>query len=333
MGPHVQPLLERRLEAPRANGMRLGAEPVTRQDKASAPAQSPPPPKYFAFASPSDDVPLHANGLALSEVKTIIAQHGSNVMLGFDRGAFSDADLTAMQQGRIDDVGNAALKYALQRGARLHVYVEGPGGATGSAWSADEKARIRAAARSVGITIRDPSDPRDHGGQAWRDHGWSAYTRRQLAELKKAGFESVEIDNLDSATRIGNDPQGTLAFFLTYAQWWTDGEVPRLLPKNLVEGQATIVVTAVTERDLPRGMFSDFAIAERGVGKDRDAQARTLARIGIQLIKSNDTDNYDAFGAYRLYSTPRYSAASWRGPSARVRRCGGRRSAPRRAGR
>jgi peptidoglycan hydrolase-like protein with peptidoglycan-binding domain len=263
------------------------------------PGATPPPPKYFAFASPSDKSG-HSNGLNVGEVKNIIDRYGKNVMVGFDRGSFSDSDLKAMQQGRANDISNPALKYAVQNGARLHAYVEGPGGATGEAWSSDEKARVRAAAASVGIHLNDPSNARDPGTIAWKDHGWKDYAHKQLTDLKKAGFDSVEIDNLDSASRVRNDPQGTVNFLKEYSQWWKNGEVPRLLPKNFEEGQWNAVNAAVKNGTLPRGMFTDYAIAERGVGSNRDEQARLAAQIRIQLIKSNDTNNYDAYGAYNI---------------------------------
>ncbi len=256
-----------------------------------------PPPAFFTFASPTDEVPGRANGIPVSEIRGAISRYGTNVMIGFDRGAISDADLRAMRERRPGDIQNPALRFAVQQRVRLHVYVEGPGGATGGRWSDDEKKRVRAAADSVGIRIGDPSDPRDPGARAWRDHGWRQFTRHQLTELRRAGFESAEIDNIDAST-VGKDPRRTLAFLGDYARWHRDGEVPTLMLKNMSDAQTNAPLTAIASGQLPRAMLSDFAIAERDAGQDRDALARSLATAGIRLLHSNDTRNYDASGAY-----------------------------------
>lgn len=259
------------------------------------PAAVRPPPAFFTFASPTAKVPGRANGIPVSEIRAAISRYGTNVMVGFDRGAISDADLRSMRDRRVDDIANPALRFAMQQGVRLHVYVEGPGGATAGDWSTGEKHRVREAARSVGITIGDPANPRDPGTQAWRAHGWQQFTRRQLTELRRAGFESAEIDNID-ASSVGKDPRRTLAFFGDYAQWHRNGEVPTLMLKNMGGEQTRALVPAITSGALPRTMFSDFAIAERDPGEDRGALARSLATVRIRLLNSNDTRNYDASG-------------------------------------
>ena len=133
--------------------------------------------------------------------------------------------------------------------------------------------------------------------KAWQSKGWREYTRRQLVSLKKAGFQTAEIDNLYNDQNVGDDDsgRGTVSFYQEYAQWWKRGEVPRLTPKNLTVRQWKAVVSAVSSGKLPRGMFADFSIAEEDSG-DRKAAAKVSATIGITGLMSNDTDNYASSG-------------------------------------
>lgn len=275
-------------------------------DDAGNPAPLPAAPAYFMFASPSDETG-RPQGVRPREIKAAIDRYGSgegkNIMVGFDVGDLGAADLAALREGRTGDIAHPGLATAAQRGARLHVYVGGPCGETGSSWTREEKAFVREAAKSVGITVKDPANPDDPGTRKWNDFGWRQFTHAQLEGLKTAGFESAEIDNLYKDRHVGDDPtgSGTVSFYREYASWWQRGEVPRLAPKNLGEKQWRAVKAAVDRGELPRGMFSDFAIAEKDV-LDRDAGAEVSAEMGITALRSDDTFNYSAFGRF---STPR----------------------------
>ncbi len=233
------------------------------------------PPRYFAFSS---------SGLSTAKVNEIINRYGNNVLIGFDAGNIPDG----------------ALGLAKSKGAKLHIYVEGPGGVTGSSgWAADELARVKAAARSVGI---DTSQSQSSWMREWNSSGYKAFTRKQLADFKRQGFDSAEIDNLYNDSSIGEGGSrvnGMINFYKTYASWWRNGEVPRLMIKNNDEEQLRAVASAISSGALPRAMFSDFAIAEQGVGSNRATQAQIAKTFGVQMINSNDTYNYDAYGEYR----------------------------------
>ncbi|NLI77581.1 MAG: hypothetical protein GX442_14235 [Candidatus Riflebacteria bacterium] len=258
---------------------------------------------FFLFASPSDETG-RPQGVRPEEINVAIRNqcHGNpkELLVGFDISGLSARDLQALAAGKPGSIENPGLRLAAAKGCGLHAYVEGPGGETGSRWAADEKARIIQSAKQVGITIKDPSNPRDPGTIAWNQRGWREYTHRQLASLKKAGFQTAEIDNLPNDKRVGDDENGagTVAFYQEYAQWWKRGEVPRLAPKNLSVPQWKAVVAAVSSGTLPRGMFADFSIAEEGID-DRQAGAQVASRIGITGLMSNDTENYATSGKIR----------------------------------
>lgn len=228
-----------------------------------------PPPAAFSFAS---------RGVPASEIRDMAKQHGrGNFMVGFDAG----------------NIQSSALQAANETGARKHIYVEGPGGPTGNAWAPDEMTRVRNAARSVGI---DTS--RGDWMNQWNKQGWRDYTYKQLGDFKKKGFESAEIDNMYRDPRIKEDPKGTVNFLKEYGEKWKKGELPTLMQKNLTEPVWKAVNQAIKSGELPRGMFSDFAISESGVGNNRDTQARMASEVGIKLIKSNNTHDYDAKGRF-----------------------------------
>lgn len=220
------------------------------------PARMAEPPKAFAFASET---------LPVERIEDLTRRHHGNVLIGVD--ANSDYE--------------EALRAARRGGARLHVYLEGPGGPTGDSWAPDELERVQQAAASVGIRGSD--------WQArWEGGGWKVYVLGQLRRYRAQGFESAEIDNL---YRVEPDP---VKFYREYAEWWRQGLVPRALLKNLSGDEVRAVVAAV-----PREMLADFAIFEESAGDPADSLAAT-AEAGIQTVVSRNTYEYDAFGEYRV---------------------------------
>lgn len=214
------------------------------------------PPKAFAFASET---------LATERIRDLSRRHAGNVLIGLDANSEHRNALLAAQS----------------EGARLHVYLEGPGGPTGESWAPDELERIRLAAASVGLRGTD--------WQArWEAGGWKVYVFGQLRRFHDLGFESAEIDNL---YRVEPDP---VAFYREYAEWWSRGLVPRAMLKNLDGPEMEAVLAAV-----PRPMLADFAIFETSAG-DPTASVQASARAGIQTVISRNTFEYDAFGDYEL---------------------------------
>lgn len=225
------------------------------------------PAKYFLFSS---------EGVTPQAVRSAAEKYG-RIMVGFDSGNIPDRALAA----------------ARDADAELSIYVEGPGGVTGTAWAPDEKARIKHAAASVGIHTDDRNWMKN-----WDDWGWKTYAFRQLENYKRNGYSACEIDNIDRVT--DRDPAATIAFYKEFADKQSDGKLPRLIPKNLSVEQVTRLIQAIKAHDLPRSMFSEFHISEKGTGDDRAKLDMLTSTIGIRTVPSNDTYHYDAKGTFDL---------------------------------
>ena len=224
------------------------------------------PADYFLFAS---------RGVTAKQIRDA-AEKYDRVLVGFDAGNIPDASMRAAR-----DVG-----------AELEIYVEGPGGPTGNSWSPDERARVRKAAASVGVNTKG-----DRWMQEWDAWAWKAYTYKQLEGYLEQGYTAGEIDNLGRVLGEGSDK--LVEFFADYGEKCVAGRLPRLIMKNITEDQLEAVVAAVNDGTLPRAMFSEFHISERGSG-DRKKQDELSSQIGIRTVASNDTYNYDAHGAFGL---------------------------------
>lgn len=226
------------------------------------------PANYFMFASA---------GVSAKKIREAADKYG-RIMVGFDSGNAPQASLNAAR-----DVG-----------AELEVYVEGPGGPTGNAWLPDEAARIKVAAASVGV---DTSKSQQSWMKEWNDWGWKEYTFKQLENYLHKGYSAGEIDNLYRA--LDDEPDAYVSFYGEYAQRQVAGRLPRLVLKNQSEAQLEALVDAVQKGDIPRSMFAEFHISEKGTG-DRKKQNELTSRIGIRTVPSNDTYNYDAYGEFGL---------------------------------
>lgn len=225
------------------------------------------PPGYFAFSSEHPVSPRM--------IESLSKKYDGNVMIGVD--ANSDYQST--------------LKAARGAGARLHVYVEGPGGPTDKEWSSDELARIKKAARGQGI---DTS--RSDWMKRWNSGPWKDHTFNELSKFKQQGFESAEIDNLYRG--LGDSPQRLVDFYRDYAGRFRAGQLPKVLLKNIDGPQMEALGQAVRSGQLPREMFSDFHIFETSAGNP-GRPSRLAAELGIRTLISRDTNDYAAFGAYR----------------------------------
>lgn len=225
--------------------------------------------QYFMFRA---DPPL-----SVKEVAAAFKRY-PKLMVGFNDGNINDE----------------ALELARSRGAELFIYVEGPGGKTGDDWNEGELARIKAAAQCLGV---DTS--RDQWLDEWNAGPWKGYTFLQLQGYAAQGYKAAEIDNLENASGIGDDPEGLIAFYKDYQALEARGQVPKLGMKNVDVARMKRVVRAVQSGELSRSMFSNFHIAEESVAR-RDEVARLSASIGIRTLRSDNTFDYKAFGAFGL---------------------------------
>ena len=233
----------------------------------------PVPAAYFMFAS---------KVLSVSAIRKAKAKYG-RVLVGFDAGGIPMSG----------DVENDSFVVAHDLGAELEIYVEGPGGKTGDAWDPGETARVKAAAKSVGI---DTSE-KDWRAKRWDTDGWKEFTFRQLAYYRGIGFNAGEIDNLD---RVVKGPEQLVAFYREYGERQLAGELPQLVMKNISTEDMTAVVEALRSSVLPRRMFSDFHIFECGKSDEWKEVDDISKTVGIRTVPSTNTYDYDAKGTFGL---------------------------------
>ena len=229
------------------------------------------PVEYFAYAS---------NNISPSAIKKA-AEKYDRFMIGFDSGSLLNGSAAA------------SFKAAKDAGAELEIYVEGPGGVTGSSgWAADEKARVRAAAKKVGVDVNNKNWMKEWDAWAWKD-----YTLMQLEEYHRDGFSAGEIDNLHRV--LGDHGDSHIEFFKEYAEIHAQGRLPLLVLKNQDEEQLEALVKEIKAGRIPRAMFAEFHIAEVG-GGSLGRRDKISSTVGIRTLASRDTYNYDAKGEFGL---------------------------------
>ena len=231
------------------------------------------PAAYFMFACSPPLTP--------AAIRQAHNEHG-RILVGFDSNIIP---LTS-------EITNASYKAAREAQAELEIYVEGPGGPTGTDWLPDELERVEKAARSVGI---DTHAHKDWLEKIWNASGWKTYTFRQLEAYKKLGFNAAEIDNLYRAITTTD---GLIAFYKEYAALYAAGRLPQLIMKNLSPDDLTRVVNGIHTNELPRTMFSEFHINESSTGESTMKLDRISSAVGIRTVVSTDTRNYRAKGDF-----------------------------------
>jgi hypothetical protein len=278
-GPSALP---KPVERPRASSARVESMPPRRAAPPVKRAGSlesvmvdgrPTPAAYFMFASKT---------LSVDAIRKAKEKYG-RVLVGFDAGGIPMSG----------EVEGDSFAVARDLGAELEIYVEGPGGKTGDAWDPGEEARVKAAAKSVGIDVRQKGWRAKH----WDTHGWKDFTFKQLAYYRGIGFNAGEIDNLD---RTIKSSEALVAFYREYAERQLAGELPQLVMKNISVEDMTAVVEAMKSSVLPRRMFSDFHIFECGDTDDWKPVDDISATQGIRTVPSRNTYDYDAKGTFGL---------------------------------
>lgn len=241
---------------------------------------------YFTFASDASIV-LREN---LDPVK---AKVGRNFMVGGDSGyPFVSSEFRQVMQ--------KADRY----GSFKHVYLEGPGGPTGSGGIAgDECQRMIERARRVGIKIdRNDCSNKAKWIKTWNAGGWWDST---LAEIRyfhtNFGVVSIEIDNL---YRAGVESSASVVAFIKRFQ---SAMIAANLPVALLLKNTTVDDLNAIKADMDSGRpgrvlkdyLSDFAISEEDFRSEWPAIKRASKRIGIVTLTSSDTYNYKAKGYWQ----------------------------------
>lgn len=258
-----------------------------------------PPPRHFEFASPTDTNQRNRNGVSAETIRNLVRQHGNNILIGFDLGRL---DPDAVRGGNLLDAipqqQREAFRVARELGVRLHAYLGGPFGPTGSSFESGERQFREESARRVGINTS-----RSGWENEWNDWGWKKATQEQLKVVKQLGFESFELDNLERDKRIkaphnadtGMNTAELIKFYREVAGW--DGP-QRLMMKNLEVENLRGVEQAMNNGTLNRARFADFHISEENNRNQWPQIEAASARMGIQLARSHNTYAYATTQSY-----------------------------------
>jgi hypothetical protein len=275
------------------------------------------PPRYFEFASPSDKNEKNRNGVSAQIIRELVRKYGNNILIGFDMGRIDPAlakypgDPLKALAGTDFDQQIQAFKVAKQLGVRLHGYLGGPCGPTGSNISSDEYAFMRASAKRLGINVDN-----DGWMKQWNDWGWKETNKQQAQVLKRMGFESFELDNLvrdgkvaaaikkddiatDGGVPWGDGPAAKAAYIKLFQEVATWDSPSKLMLKNMSAGQLQAVEQAMKNGQLKRANFADFHISEENYQSKWPEIERASARMGIQLARAHNTHAYACSEAYK----------------------------------
>ncbi len=246
-------------------------------------AEAQTPVGYFTFAS-------DANIVLRQDLSSVVGRVGSNFMVGGDSGY----PFVSQEFVRV-------MRKADSFGAKKHVYLEGPGGPTGSGGIAgDECQRMIERARRVGIPIdRNNCSSSAKWIRTWNSTGWWDSTILEIQHFHdRYAISSVEIDNL---YRAGVESAGSVVRFLQRFQTAMAAKnLPvTLLLKNIDVDGLNAIKSAIEAGQVQRAYLTDFAISEEDFRSNWPAIKRASKRIGIVTLTSSNTYNYQAKGYWQ----------------------------------
>jgi hypothetical protein len=207
------------------------------------------------------------------------------------------------------------------QGLHPAAYLEGPHGMTAGKWTGGEKQRMQALSKTYCKGAKH---------DCWLKEGWIAYTKDQLKALSKMGVEAIEIDNIandwnysQEATRNSSKelakglsadvgaPNSVVQIYKNLAKWMKEQNPPiriKIIPKNLTPAELKGLQRAISSSELSRDDVADFHIAEKLEDDKhhedfrnrvyRELQAQESAKLGIQLVGSDNTEDYRSEGEY-----------------------------------
>ena len=179
-------------------------------------------------------------------------------------------------------------------GWRLHVYLEGPGGPTGSTWAPDECQRVQAAAR-IYVSVPVPASDRCQDDNAawmreWNQTGFFRQLQQQLIELQPLGVDSVEVDNLSRAGYGDGAAQTLSDFIIRFNNGKAANNTIKLLLKNIATPAELDALVAAS----PRSAIADYMILEEGFQNQWCALQSRARQYGIVAAFSWSTFDYHA---------------------------------------
>lgn len=255
-------------------GCSKSAAPAT----AEARAVTTPSGSYFYFSSGYEAGTV----LTTTKAKTALANYAT-VVAGIDAGGnTASAEFLAR------------VKKLRAQGWRVHVYLEGPGGPTGSSWSTDECQRVHAAAK-IYVKALIPSNDTCNNDRAawmqeWNSTGFFKQLQRQLADLQPLGVDSVEVDNLYRAGYGPYEDKPLSDFIVRFNAGKASNNPIRLLLKNIGSPAELSAVMAAS----PRTAIANYMIVEEDLRSQWCALRAASKKYGITTALSWNTSNYHA---------------------------------------
>jgi hypothetical protein len=203
------------------------------------------------------------DGISPDRVEQIVEEHGKNVLIGIDPGA-SD---------KPNSEGLETIKAIKEHGARLHVYLVGPGMWS---WSEGERQQIKFLAKTVGIDTTSSSWKSE-----WYSKGWEKKAFQQFTYYHdKFNAYSCEIDNLDSSI-LKTDFEKYVEFYKRFSEKLKEaGVMTKLMLKNIDEDGLMLVKEAIDNGDLDREFLADWGMFEEGTGSPKK-QIAICKQMGI----------------------------------------------------
>lgn len=238
---------------------------------------------YFTFAS-------DANIVLRQDLNKIASKTGGNLMVGGDAG-YPDISAEFV----------SVMRKADSVGAKKHVYLEGPGGPTGSGGIAgDECQRMMKRARAVGISIdKNSCASSNRWVKEWNRTGWWASSKAEIQYFNSHfGAVSFEIDNL---YRAGIESSSSVVTFVRrFQSAMRELNLPAtLLLKNVTVEDLNAIRADINGTDgnrIQRAFLTDFMISEEDFRGDWPSITAAAKKIGIKMLKSSNTNNYQARG-------------------------------------
>lgn len=203
------------------------------------------------------------DGILPARVKALAKKHGNNILIGIDPG-MSD---------RPEGGSEATIEAVKQVGARLHVYMVGPGMLS---WSDAEAEQVKFLAGTVGI---DTSKKNWH--DKWKNGGWEEKAFEQFSYyFNEHEAYSAEIDNLDSSS-LDYDWDEYIAFYKRFSERLLDaGVLTKIMLKNIHEDGLRKLKQVIDKGEIDRLFFANWGMFEEGSG-DPKQQIKVCKSMGI----------------------------------------------------
>lgn len=238
------------------------------------------PIEYFTFAS-------EASIVLKQDLKKIANEVNGNMMLG------GDASYPTVSSEFIQ-----VMRRADSFGAKKHVYLEGPGGPTGSSGIAgDECQRMLARAKLIGMKI-DKNNCSSSAAwmKKWNATGWWTSAQSEIKYFyDNYGATSFEIDNL---YRAGIESTAAVIKFIRQFQIAMDAlNIPAtLMLKNLTVSDLQMIKNEIDKGTISRDGLTDFMISEEDFKGSWPSIGKASKKIGIKMLQSRNTYDYQARG-------------------------------------